>query len=112
MKFPLKVALLMSFGAAYLYPQTIAPGTFKHIIIIVQENRTPDNIFGAGPATHFGCGIEDPFTPGVDVENGGDTNVGGSDTLICNVSQPMNNGSGLRFLRSRTFLQRLVRRLR
>ena len=30
--------------------QTIPPGTFKHIIIIVQENRTPDNLFGAGPA--------------------------------------------------------------
>jgi phospholipase C len=93
MKLMLKVALILSFGGvAYLYPQTIAPGTFKHIVIIVQENRTPDNIFGAGPASHLGCGTEDPFTPGVDVENGGETNVSGSDVLLCNVSQPMNNG--------------------
>ena len=32
-------------------------GTFNHIVIIVQENRTPDNIFGSNPT----------FEPGVDI---------------------------------------------
>ena len=45
-------------------------GTFEHIVILVQENRTPDNLFSA-------CGI-----PGADVQtNGGSATplAGGSD---------------------------------
>ena len=35
--------------------------TFKHIVIIVQENRTPDNLFGSNPT----------FEPGVDIGTSG-----------------------------------------
>jgi phospholipase C len=41
---------LFFFGAALAPAQTIPPGTFSHIIIVIQENRTPDNLFGAAPA--------------------------------------------------------------
>jgi hypothetical protein len=34
---------------------------FNHIVIIVQENRTPDNLFGANPGNGAVCGAEDPF---------------------------------------------------
>jgi phospholipase C len=72
----------------------IHPGTFKHIIIVVQENRTPDNLFGANPSHTGRCGTEDPFVPGVDIENGGYGWVPVSSTLlqyelICNTSLPL-----------------------
>lgn len=38
--------------AAFANAQTIPAGTFKHIIIIVQENRTPDNLLGAWATGH------------------------------------------------------------
>ena len=89
---------LLFFGAALAPAQTIPAGTFKHIIIIVQENRTPDNLFGSGPSSGL-CGSEDPFEPGVDIENGGYgyvyvpiSNTLFERELICNVSQLMNNG--------------------
>jgi phospholipase C len=41
---------------------------FKHAVVIAQENRTPDNLFGSGPA-RTPCNAEDPFEPGVDIEN-------------------------------------------
>ncbi len=34
-----------------------APPAFKHIVIVIQENRTPDNLFGSNPN----------FEPGVDI---------------------------------------------
>jgi phospholipase C len=37
------------------------PTPFKHIILIMQENRTPDNLFGSNPN----------FEPGVDIANVG-----------------------------------------
>ena len=40
---------------------------FDHIIIVVQENRTPDNLFGASAVS--GCNSHDAFEPGVDVSN-------------------------------------------
>jgi phospholipase C len=61
----LSTACLATFATA----QTIPVGTFKHIIIIVQENRTPDNLFGAR-ATGGPCTITNPFT-GADINNGG-----------------------------------------
>jgi phospholipase C len=87
---------LIALAATTALAQTIPIGTFKHIIIIVQENRTPDNLFGSAPSGTK-CGIEDPFEPGVDIENGGYAYVPISRTLrvrelICNTSQPMNNG--------------------
>jgi phospholipase C len=42
------------------------PVVFKHIIIVVQENRTPDNLFGSKPA----------FEPGVDIATSGVTSRG------------------------------------
>jgi hypothetical protein len=51
---------------------------FSHIIIIVQENRTPDNLFGSYPGLGSSCGSEnDPFETGVDIDNGGPSNLAG-----------------------------------
>ena len=43
-----------------------AAPTFKHIVIVVQENRTPDNLFGSNPN----------FEPGVDIASSGVTSKG------------------------------------
>lgn len=43
---------------------------FQHIVLIIQENRTPDNLFGAG-SSHPICGHEDAFETGVDIQDGG-----------------------------------------
>ena len=51
--------------------QNLPAGTFKHIIIVVQENRTPDNLFGAW-ATGGPCPIANPFA-GADINDGGHT---------------------------------------
>ncbi len=48
-------------------PAHSAPrGGFKHVIIIFQENRTPDNLFGSNPT----------FEPGVDIASSGITSHG------------------------------------
>ena len=44
---------------------------FKHIVIIVQENRTPDNLFGSNPV----------FEPGVDLARTGTNSQGQQITL-------------------------------
>jgi phospholipase C len=49
----LRVTLLVLIVANAAYAGT----TFNHIVIVVQENRTPDNIFGSNPT----------FEPGVDI---------------------------------------------
>jgi phospholipase C len=41
--------------------------TFKHVVVIVQENRTPDNLFGSNPN----------FEPGVDIATSGIDSKGG-----------------------------------
>jgi len=41
--------------------EAASPGTFKHIIVMIQENRTPDNMFGSNPT----------FEPGVDIASSG-----------------------------------------
>jgi phospholipase C len=83
--------LLVSLAPTFTYAQTIPPGTFKHIIIVVQENRTPDNLFGAGGRP---CGSEDPFETGADIETGGFAFVPQSNGTvqygpICNSSLPL-----------------------
>jgi len=87
MRFFRKASLVLfpAFLAAVAVAQ-IPQGTFKHIIIVVQENRTPDNLFGAGPSGTLGgmCGTEDPFMPGVDIVNGGYNNT--TNQTICNMS--------------------------
>jgi len=54
--------------------------------VIVQENRTPDNLFGSGPA-RTPCNSEDPFEPGVDIENCGPNEVAEGTTYL--VSEPL-----------------------
>lgn len=69
----------------------IAQGTFKHIIIVVQENRTPDNLFGAGAGPQSSCGSEYDFQPGVDIDNGAPNKQQGQPHPTCNVSTPLAN---------------------
>jgi hypothetical protein len=84
------VLLLATFAVA----QT-QQGPFNHIIIIVQENRTPDNLFGASPSG-ANCRQENPFEPGVDIEDGGYGYVPQQNgppqgpQLICNTPLPLN----------------------
>src|SRR5208337_134695 len=81
------LVLLPAFLATFAVAQTIPPGTFKHIIIVVQENRTPDNLFGAAAGPEPTCGSEYDFQPGVDIDNGGyGIPYGRSQRqLICNI---------------------------
>ena len=62
------------------------PIPFQHIVLIIQENRTPDNLFGAGPP-HPVCGIPDPFEPGVDIQNGGPNALYDPPQVTCLQSQ-------------------------
>jgi len=68
-------------------------GPFKHIIIVVQENRTPDNLFGSQPI-NLGCSNENPFELGVDIVDGGyyyyyDTNNTKHQVPICSIPLPL-----------------------
>jgi phospholipase C len=68
------IRLLLSFSLLapiFAHTQAIPQGTFQHIIIVVQENRTPDNLFGSAPSVGATCGSPDPFEAGVDIDNGG-----------------------------------------
>jgi hypothetical protein len=56
MKFAVKSLLLVSLAATFACAQTLPH--FQHIIILFQENRTPDNLFGGNPT----------FEPGVDIQ--------------------------------------------
>src|SRR5579863_3871057 len=82
-------SLLLVCLAAVFATAQIQPGTFKHIIIVVQENRTPDNLFGANPSGG-NCSQENPFETGVDIEDGGiqywyDSNGHLQHGLLCNI---------------------------
>jgi len=46
--------MLLALSSAAAFAQTV---TFKHVVVIFQENRTPDNLFGSNPN----------FEPGVDI---------------------------------------------
>jgi Phosphoesterase family len=87
------VAWSQSLPVAFTGDQTIPPGAFKHIIIVIQENRTPDNLFGAGAPRLPGCGGDSPhpFEPRMDISNAGAEH--GYPSQFCNVQQPMNNGT-------------------
>ena len=93
------VAWSQSLPVAFSATQTIPPGTFKHIIIVIQENRTPDNLFGAGASGLRGCGLNSPgpFESGIDVYSVGAEHAAGTQhgrpSVFCNVEQPMNNGT-------------------
>lgn len=79
---------LISLTATLAYTQTIPAGAFKHIIIVVMENRTPDNLFGIASKPGK-CGVENPFQPGVDIYNGGSNNMPGVPNPTCNMSLPL-----------------------
>jgi hypothetical protein len=83
-----KLVLLISLASMPAFAQSLPH--FDHIIIIVQENRTPDNLFGANPTIHM-CGSEEPFEQGVDIDNGG--HVIGQQQPICNISLPLTNNT-------------------
>jgi len=90
MKLSAGISLLLTVTlASTVAVAQIQPGTFKHVVIVFQENRTPDNLFGSSPAAHLGCGIEDPFETGVDIENGGPNDKAGQPNPTCNVSTPL-----------------------
>jgi phospholipase C len=54
------VAVLFLLGSTLAHAQ-LNQNSFKHVVVIVQENRTPDNIFGSNPN----------FEPGVDIATSG-----------------------------------------
>ncbi len=56
-------SLLLAFAGQA--PAQSAPA-FKHVVIVFQENRTPDNLFGSNPT----------FEPGVDIATSGVTSRG------------------------------------
>ena len=49
--------VLLAASALFLPEAAHAAPSFKHVVIIIQENRTPDNLFGSNPK----------FEPGVDI---------------------------------------------
>src|SRR5580700_5140672 len=52
MKSTVKVLLLLTFCGAMLVQAQIS--SFKHVIVVIQENRTPDNLFQGLCAAPFG----------------------------------------------------------
>jgi len=61
MKFTARILLFTSLAATFAIAQCTQPGKFCHIIIVIQENRTPDDLFGANLT----------FENGVDLAGGG-----------------------------------------
>ena len=47
MKFAARILLFTSLAATFSIAGCTQHGQFCHIIIVVQENRTPDDLFGA-----------------------------------------------------------------
>jgi phospholipase C len=60
MRFVPPAVLIAASSAAHASP------AFKHVIIVFQENRTPDNLFGSNPT----------FEPGVDIATAGVNSMG------------------------------------
>jgi phospholipase C len=86
------LSAVLFFSAVSASAQSFPAGAFKHIIIVIQENRTPDNLFGASPAQP--CNSEAQFEPGVDIQRGGYgfvyTKSGKIQRqLVCNASTPL-----------------------
>jgi phospholipase C len=51
------------------------PPHFEHVVIIIQENRTPDDLFGGDPVSSSSmCGGFNGFTQYIDLANGGENN--------------------------------------
>jgi phospholipase C len=75
MKFAAKALLLVSFAAMFASAQTLPH--FQHIIIVIQENRTPDDLFGANLT----------FENGVDLAGGGTVSSSRTGTPITSSSR-------------------------
>jgi phospholipase C len=58
MRFIIRILLIASLAATFTYALTLPH--FQHIIVIVQENRTPDNLFGSNPTFLSGVDIQTP----------------------------------------------------
>jgi phospholipase C len=93
------VAGFALFGAAAILAAQTIPH-FDYIVIIFQENRTPDNLFGVTPAVS--CNQEDPFELGVDIVDGGCRQGSGNngscpanDVPICNIPLPLDTNAVL-----------------
>jgi|HubBroStandDraft_6_1064221.scaffolds.fasta_scaffold1368523_1 phospholipase C len=69
MRFTARI-LSISIAATLAYAQTQMPPHFNHVVIVVQENRTPDNLFGNAPNSSL-CAGQDAFEPGVDIQDWG-----------------------------------------
>ena len=100
MKLTFGTILVLFAVASLTYAQN--PPHFAHIIIVIQENRTPDNLFGGGGSHTPRCGSGDAFEPDVDIDNGGSSK--GHNGTLCNISLPMN---GLDFDPDQLILDRL-----
>jgi phospholipase C len=53
----MKFSLIVLFFVSLAFRVANAQGQFSHVIMVIQENRTPDNLFGSNPT----------FEPGVDL---------------------------------------------
>src|ERR1700733_2547551 len=62
--------LFAAFAPTAAYAQGSLP-VFDHIVVIVQENRTPDDLFGSSPPAGGLCSGQDDFEPGVDIQDWG-----------------------------------------
>jgi phospholipase C len=63
-------------------PPYTAPPHFSHIIFIIQENRTPDTLFGGAPIVNNPCAGFNGFANGVDLANGGPNAFAGGCTAL------------------------------
>jgi phospholipase C len=73
MKALAKLLFVIALATIFAHAQ-IQPGAFKHIVIVVQENRTTDNLFGAAAPITARCGQENnPTITGADIDNGAPT---------------------------------------
>jgi phospholipase C len=74
MKFPVRALCFVLLFAATAAAQTTYNTPFQHVIVIVQENRTVDNVFGSKAVP--------PFETGVNVQNYGYLKVNGVENMI------------------------------
>jgi phospholipase C len=71
------------------------PPHFDHIVIIVQENRTPDTLFGGDPkSASTVCGNWNGFAAGVDLANGGANKYVSSGCSLLAEVKNLNVGGG------------------
>lgn len=99
MRFTASILLSVTLTATFAHTQTYhPPPAFRHVVIVVRENRTPDNLFGAGAGIHGTCGSEDPFETGVDIDNGGPMKGQNGDVclaIVDAIGQSAQNSNGV-----------------